>query len=173
MDIGATICTPRNPACALCPVNDFCGARKAGDMEKYPVKAPKKVKPTRRAVVFWLEREDGCVLLRRREEKGLLGGMMEFPSTEWQEDEILIEDAMNRLFPIDFQSETDGIAETAKVRHTFTHFHLELRPVAVSISHGKKVAVPLGQWVRPEEFDRYALPTLMTKVANSVLKGRG
>ena len=142
-------------------------------MENYPIKTPKKVKPTRRAVVFWLEREDGHVLLRRREEKGLLGGMMEFPSTEWREEEIAVEDAMKSYLSAGFQKWIDRIAERAKVRHTFTHFHLELQPVIVSIGRDEQPTLPKGQWVRPEDFDSYALPTLMTKVANAVVKDRG
>lgn len=172
MDIGATICSPRAPTCAICPAADFCKARTAEDMEQYPVKAPKKVKPTRRAVVFWLEREDGFVLLRRREEKGLLGGMMEFPSTEWQEETIPVEKAIENFFSNDFQSRTDGITERSMVRHTFTHFHLELRPVVISVRTPGEQALFCGQWVNPEDFGSYALPTLMMKVARTVIKGR-
>ncbi|MDF2365796.1 A/G-specific adenine glycosylase [Sneathiella sp.] len=173
MDIGATICTPRSPNCGGCPVSDFCAAGTTGDMERFPVKAPKKVKPTRRAVVFWLERLDGFVLLCRREEKGLLGGMMEFPSTEWCEEEIGVEEAMNSLFSNGFQKWTDRPSEKELVRHTFTHFHLELRPVVVLIKGTDTSILPSGQWVRPEDFGSYALPTLMTKVLRAVVKGRG
>jgi A/G-specific adenine glycosylase len=173
MDIGATICTPRRPACAICPVASYCEARKAGDMESFPVKAPRKVKPTRRAIVFWLERNDGFVLLRRREEKGLLGGMMEFPSTEWREEEVEVKNAMIGFFPEKFRNWEDRIAEKMKVRHTFTHFHLELRPVVVAIRPDDQTNLPCGTWVRPEDFSSYALPTLMTKVVRAVVKDRG
>ena len=172
MDIGATICTPRSPSCGGCPVSDFCAARATGDMERFPVKAPKKVKPTRRAVVFWLERPNGFVLLRRREEKGLLGGMMEFPSTEWQEETIPVETAIKNFFSNDFQKRANRITEKAMVRHTFTHFHLELQPVVISIKELDKFVMPRGQWAEPKEFGRYALPTLMTKVARTVIKDR-
>lgn len=173
MDIGATICTPRTPSCAACPVSRFCAARRVGDMERFPVKAPKKVKPTRRAVVFWLERPDGFVLLRRREEKGLLGGMMEFPSTEWREEEIAVEAAMKRFFSDKLQMRADGVTEKSLVRHTFTHFHLELRPVVITIGALDAAVIPRGQWVKPENFSSFALPTLMTKVVRAVVKGQG
>lgn len=173
MDIGATICTPRTPSCTVCPVSEFCAARMAGDMERFPVKAPKKVKPTRRAVVFWLERPDGLVLLRRREEKGLLGGMMEFPSTEWREEEVAVEAAMKSFFSDEFQRGARCITEKSLVRHTFTHFHLELRPVVIPIKALDARAMPRGKWVKPEDFGGYALPTLMTKVVRAVVKGQG
>ena len=167
MDIGATVCTPRNPNCAICPVADFCAAYLSGDMETYPVKAPRKIKPTRRAVVFWLENMNGEVLLRRREEKGLLGGMMEFPSTDWQPEEISAEDAAAGFFA------QSGLAmkcvPKGTVRHTFTHFHLELRPVVSVIAEPEKLSLSEAIWVRPENFDDYALPTLMLKVAKAVM----
>lgn len=84
MDLGAGICTPKTPKCLLCPISAGCKAQKVGDMEKFPAKAPKKAKPTRRAISFWLE-HDGHVLLERRPAKGLLGGMPGFFSTEWIE----------------------------------------------------------------------------------------
>ncbi len=171
MDIGATICTPRTPNCAACPVSRHCAAFAAGDMAQFPVKAPKKVKPTRRAVVFWLERSDGAVLLRRREEKGLLGGMMEFPSTDWGEETLSIEMAIMRLFPAHFQALAGQAAQKTLVRHTFTHFHLELQPVVTSLEAPDETILPGGQWVKPEEFGSYALPTLMNKVARAVAKG--
>ncbi|MBT4888428.1 MAG: A/G-specific adenine glycosylase [Rhodospirillales bacterium] len=92
MDLGAIVCTPRNPKCEICPWEEACKARAGGDAQSYPRKAPKKHKPTRYGVVFWLTDRSGRVMLRRREEKGLLGGMMEFPSTEWLEQAQSSED---------------------------------------------------------------------------------
>ncbi|CAN0572655.1 unnamed protein product, partial [Laminaria digitata] len=86
MDLGATICSPTKPACAICPLTDLCAARRLGIAEDLPKKTPKAERPTRRGVAFWIVAPDGAVLLRRRVESGLLGGMMEVPSTDWVPD---------------------------------------------------------------------------------------
>ena len=82
MDLGATICTPKKPACALCPLNDNCAARARGDQETFPRKAPKKTGTLRRGAGFVVTR-GGELLVRTRAEKGLLGGMTEVPTSEW------------------------------------------------------------------------------------------
>ena len=86
MDLGATVCTPKKPACALCPWIDACAARRRGDPESFPVKAPKREGRLRRGAAFVVARADGCVLVRSRPPKGLLGGMTEVPTTEWTHD---------------------------------------------------------------------------------------
>ncbi|MEM9438038.1 MAG: A/G-specific adenine glycosylase, partial [Pseudomonadota bacterium] len=83
MDLGATICTPRNPVCGICPVRTPCVARREGTALDLPKKEPKKPKPTRRGTAYVAFREDGAILLETRPEKGLLGGMLGFPTTEW------------------------------------------------------------------------------------------
>lgn len=170
MDIGATICTPRNPKCDACPVSGYCAVFGEPDVEKFPVKAPKKIKPTRRAFILWLETEDGYVLLRRRDEKGLLGGMMEFPSSNWQTEEVTTVDALGAFS--EYMSSTMSFVEKGLVRHTFTHFHLYLRPLRLVVSTEMFAKMPAAIWVKPEEFSNYALPTLMTKVAKSVQKNQ-
>ncbi len=173
MDIGATICTPRNPDCNRCPVSRHCAAYDHLDMEAYPVKAPKKKKPTRRAVIFWLQDKEGAVLLRRREEKGLLGGMMEFPSTDWQENPVSPEEAVAGFFSGSDVPHSGNWETWETVRHTFTHFHLELLPVSLTVSDRSDLRIDDTLWVRPEQFDDYALPTLMRKVVKSMLQGQG
>ncbi|WP_373086689.1 A/G-specific adenine glycosylase [Sneathiella sp.] len=168
MDIGASICTPRNPDCQACPVTANCAAYAARDMERYPVKAPKKAKPVRRAVVFWIENDEGLVLLRRWVEKGLLGGMMEFPSTDWQADDVTLDDASVHFLAASGFPAAKALVEKALVRHTFTHFHLELRPVRVVISGAGNPPIANSVWVQPTEFDGYALPTLMRKVVQAI-----
>jgi A/G-specific adenine glycosylase len=86
MDLGATICTPKTPACALCPWMRACAARRRGDPESFPVKAPKKQGRLRRGAAFVLLRSDGFVLLRTRPPTGLLGGMSEVPTSRWAPD---------------------------------------------------------------------------------------
>ena len=86
MDLGATICTPKKPACALCPLSDGCKARRRGDPELFPVRGPKNKGKLRGGAAFFVVRADGKVLVRSRPAKGLLGGMTEFPTTEWTAD---------------------------------------------------------------------------------------
>jgi A/G-specific adenine glycosylase len=157
MDLGATVCTPRSPLCVTCPVSDVCDGYNLNKAEQFPKKAPKKPKPTRRGVVFWAVREDGAVLIRRRPEKGLLGGMMEFPSTDWVEAPWTDEAAL-KYAPIKALSwkQLPGI-----VRHTFTHFHLELVILAGKIDRAGKTS---DIWCPVEGLSDFALPTVMKKV---------
>lgn len=120
MDLGATICTPRSPACGLCPWRDPCEARAAGTQESYPRKAPKKTGMTRYGAAFVLMREDGAVLVRTRPARGLLGGMVEVPTSEWSPG-YKAEDA-----PRDAPVTAQWRRLMVPVRHVFTHFPLEL-----------------------------------------------
>lgn len=159
MDLGAMVCTPRAPKCGLCPWNDVCAARAAGDMAGLPARAPRKVKPTRHGVVFWIEDTKGRVLLRRRPEEGLLGGMMEVPSTDWRDDPWDLGDALSQP-PVPARA-WEAVGE---VRHTFTHFHLRL-----TVARGRTAGrIPNGgTWVSLADFADQALPTLMKKVAKT------
>ncbi|WP_235974978.1 A/G-specific adenine glycosylase [Stappia albiluteola] len=155
MDLGATICTPRKPACALCPWTSHCAGRKQGIAESLPRKAPKAEKPTRKGMAFVAIREDGAVLLRRRPPRGLLGGMSEPPTTPWSE-EAETDNLGHAPLPLEWQR------SAADVRHTFTHFHLEMavwRAKAPS-----DTAAPDGHWWSPPaDLDGEALPTVMRK----------
>ena len=165
MDLGATICTPRKPRCLLCPWRSACTAHAAGDPERLPLKRAKPERPVRRGVGFWLIRPDGSVLLRRREEKGLLGGMMEIPSTPWR-DAPWDEAEAAALAPVKPRS---WRALPGLVEHTFTHFHLEL---AVLVGRVDPVATEtLGLWLKPDRFGEQALPTVMKKLARHALAG--
>lgn len=162
MDLGATICTPRDPNCLICPWAEHCRGRIAGLAPTLPRKAPKKQVPTRRGTAFWIEREDGAVLLRRRPEKGLLGGMMEVPSTDWSEAAVEPESqaplsATWRSLP-------------GKVEHTFTHFHLELDVWrADAVSDGELRDDGDYRWTPRGDLAGEALPTVMRKVVAHVL----
>ncbi|HEY5598755.1 MAG TPA: A/G-specific adenine glycosylase, partial [Kiloniellales bacterium] len=85
MDLGATVCLPRAPRCGSCPLAPDCAGRAAGIAETLPRRAAKVPRPTRRGVAFWIEKSDGLILLRRRPPRGLLGGMLELPTTGWRE----------------------------------------------------------------------------------------
>lgn len=162
MDLGATLCSPRKPACGLCPWMRACLGRRQGIAGELPRKTPKAEKPTRFGVAFWTVRWDGAVLLRKRPPSGLLGGMMEVPSTAWRESPWPLEEAVRQApFRLDWHP-LGGV-----VRHTFTHFHLELT-VAAGVARGG--SLPAGRWVAPEDLGEEALPTVMRKVARHAAK---
>jgi len=160
MDLGSAICRPGKPLCQQCPWQAMCAAFKAGETEQLPVKAARKAKPTRHGVVFWIENSQAHILLRRRAEKGLLGGMMEVPSSGWREEEWGRQEAINEA-PVlaDWQS-IPGC-----VRHTFTHFHLSLTVLHGRANQGK---VNTGVWCAPDQFSNHALPSVMKKVIRHV-----
>jgi A/G-specific adenine glycosylase len=159
MDLGATICTPRAPRCVLCPWRADCAAAALGIAEELPVQAEKPERPTRYGVAFWLTRADGAVLLRRRPEHGLLGGMIELPSTEWRETPWDAAEAITAA-PI----ETDWRALPGTVRHGFTHFRLELGLLA-----GTTTNPVAGIWAKQTEFKDHAFPTLTRKLVRHAL----
>ncbi len=156
MDLGATICTPRQPNCALCPWARDCRGRIAGIAASLPRKAEKKAIPLRKGVCFWIERADGAVLLRRRPEKGLLGGMMEVPSTAW--GQAPPEPA--REAPVTAQWQR----LPGKVEHTFTHFHLELEVWRATDGGVETPRDEAYRWTPRRELAGEALPSVMRKV---------
>ena len=118
MDLGATICTPKSPACGICPIMSRCAAKAQGIAAELPRKTPKAEKPTRTGQVWIIQRpSDGAFLLERRADRGLLGGMLAFPSSGW--------DGCEAAPPADLAFDSIGTA-----RHTFTHFHLNLKVLA-------------------------------------------
>ena len=159
MDLGATVCTPKNPACEVCPWQKQCAAYKAGTAEVLPRRAPKRKKPSRVGTVYWLENARGCVLMHRRPDKGLLGGMLAFPSTGWDE---LNDSPLPDLVP---QGWTRCAGE---VRHIFTHFHLTLKVQRRAAPKGFRKPAS-HEWIAPKNFSDEALPSVMQKVAKLVM----
>jgi A/G-specific adenine glycosylase len=159
MDLGATICTPKKPACVLCPLNDDCAARLRGDQETFPRKAAKKTGALRRGAAFVVTRGDE-LLVRTRPDKGLLGGMTEVPTSEWtaaQDDK----DALKQ------SPKVAGVSrwhrKVGVVTHVFTHFPLEL--VVYTASVPARTQSPEGmRWVKIETLADEALPNVMRKV---------
>ncbi len=156
MDLGATICTPKTLKCDLCPWQSDCISHEMGTATKLPARTSKKARPTRRGYAFWAE-YDGQVWLRRRPEKGLLGGMMEVPSDEWVPSNSW-DNFPNPRIPIIANWEI----LPGMVRHTFTHFHLELKIVRLDLE--EMINLQEGQWCPVDESDKYALPTVMKKI---------
>jgi len=154
MDLGATICTPRSPKCTQCPLNKICVAYAKGTPEAYPVKAAKKAVPQRYATAYVLTSKDGYVLLRRREEKGLLGGMAEVPSSAWHDAaEVLDKPALPRA----------TWRDKGGIQHVFTHFRFD-----VTVRHAElaaRAALPAPYfWVKVKDIGKQALPTVMKKI---------
>lgn len=159
MDLGATICTPRAPACALCPWIEPCGARAAGDAESFPRKTPKAARPVRHGLAFVAE--DGQrLLLARRPPTGLLGGMPEVPGTPWRtEGPWTLEEALPHA-PV----EGAGWRVRGTVHHVFTHFELQL-----VVAHAR-VRLPPGALTCPvDRLDTGGLPSVMLKAARAGL----
>lgn len=159
MDLGATICTPRAPACALCPWIEPCGARAAGDAETFPRKTPKAARPVRHGLAFVAE--DGQrLLLGRRPPKGLLGGMPEVPGTPWRtEGPWSLDEALPHA-PV----EGAGWRVRGTVQHVFTHFELVL-----VVAH-TRVRLPRGSFSCPvDDLDAGGLPSVMLKAARAGL----
>lgn len=159
MDLGATICTPRSPACGICPWRDPCKARRAGTAAQLPKKSPKKKTPIRQGFVYVVRREDGAWLLETRPETGLLGGMLGFPTSDWS-------DAPDPAPPFD----TDWTDTGLEARHTFTHFHLRM---AILTATAPIDAVPQrGNFILHAHFAPASLPTAMRKVYDLVATQR-
>jgi len=155
MDLGATICTPRSPNCGICPWADQCAAHAGGVETDYPRKTARKARPTRQGVAFVVTRGD-AIWLRKRAEKGLLGGMMEVPSTDWHEslpDDIVPPFASNWR-------------EAGSIRHVFTHFALEMQVWQADAPENWAPAT--GVWAARTDLDQYAMPSLMKKVIAAI-----
>ncbi|MDA9769842.1 A/G-specific adenine glycosylase [Emcibacteraceae bacterium] len=156
MDLGATVCTPKSAKCGNCPWQEDCLAHELGTEADLPVRKNKKAKPTRRGYAFWAE-YDGKVWLRKRPEKGLLGGMMEVPSNEWAPSNSWDNIPTPRIPIIANWDLLPGV-----VRHTFTHFHLELKVVRLNLE--EMINLQEGEWCEIEKSNEYALPTVMKKI---------
>ena len=159
MDLGATICTPKNPACGICPWRDDCAGRLAGTAADLPAKTPKKPKPVRHGIAYLARRVDGAWLLERRPDSGLLGGMLGWPGSEWTEGDPA------PAPPIRAEWRDVG----AEARHTFTHFHLRLalRTALVPMERTPE----RGAFLPLEEFRPSDLPTVMRKAFDLAAKG--
>ncbi len=160
MDLGATICTPRTPDCARCPVTRFCAAHAAGNPALYPVKGPKKNRPQRYGTAWWVEAQ-GHVWLVRRPDKGLLGGMMALPTGAWTEGAA----------PAERPSLTgESATMLGTVAHIFTHFVLSLEVGKIALARrpddgAMTAAFSAGRWWPVTQIADAGLPTIFAKAA--------
>jgi A/G-specific adenine glycosylase len=161
MDLGASLCSVRNPQCLICPLQMHCTAQTAGLTETLPRKAAKKAKPDRTGTAFWIERE-GHVWLIRRSDRGMLGGMRSLPDDGWN-------------------ARTDGDSQPpfaanwnavpGEVAHVFTHFRLTLR-LAATAAPIDESSLPPGEWWPLKSLDSAGLPTLFSKAAKLAIRAR-
>ena len=163
MDLGAMICTPKQPLCLDCPLSQVCQARHHDMVEAYPVKIAKSAIPKKYGVVFWLQQQKSkAVLLRRRPLKGLLAGMIEIPSTPWRTEAWVQHHEIFEHAPV----KLNWHHIPGSVRHRFTHFDLELQVVSANIKDHHITSLDQDFWCLPQHFNQQAFPTLMKKVIN-------
>jgi A/G-specific adenine glycosylase len=157
MDLGSAVCTPRKPRCLLCPLRDECAAFAGGTPEAFPVKPAKKARRQLYGTVFWLER-GGEVLLVRRPDTGLLGGMRALPTGPWIEAPSGLEGA-----PV----AADWRVLDASVDHAFTHRDLRL---ALAVADTEEHGAPMGEWWPIADLGRAGLPTVFARAAEAMVR---
>lgn len=159
MDLGATICTPKRPACSLCPINQDCLGYKHGDADLFPYKKPKAEKPTRKGAAFVIQSKNDEIFLCKRPDNGLLAGMTQVPTNAWNSRQDASIDTSEA--PINADWKKAGIA-----KHTFTHFHLEL-----TVWQTSDITEPPenGWFCKISQLSEEALPTIMRKVIEKAL----
>ncbi len=161
MDLGASLCSVRNPQCLLCPLQSRCVAHKAGFAETLPRKGPKKAKPERAGTAWWIERNDH-VWLVRRPDRGMLGGMRSLPDDGWNS-------RANGDSQPPFAANWNAVP--GEVAHVFTHFRLTLR-LAATAAPVEESSLPPGEWWPLKSLDSAGLPTLFSKAAKLAIRAR-
>ncbi len=159
MDLGATICTPKRPACGICPLNAECKSAFQVDVETFPRKKPKTEKPERKGAAYVIENQAGEIFLCKRGGTGLLAGMTQVPTTDWNARSDGKTDSLAAPVSAKWRRMLD-------IRHTFTHFHLDL-----VVWHARSEQAPAmdGWWCPIDRLSDEALPTVMRKVLASAL----
>jgi A/G-specific adenine glycosylase len=167
MDLGATVCTPRQPKCLMCPWQDSCVAQHAGNAADLPRRAPRPERPQRYGVAYWATRPDGAILLQQRPDKGLLGGMIGVPTSAW------LDTAPDATVQAPFAAGWRLLPGV--VQHGFTHFRLDLTVAVAQVADAPLTDPSLVDplWVLPDALGGHALPTLMRKVVRHAFANTG
>jgi A/G-specific adenine glycosylase len=152
MDLGATVCTRGNPACANCPVHNSCAALSTATVDSYPAPRPRRTMPVRRVRMLLVTNPDGRCLLERRPPNGVWGGLWSPP--EWPND-CEVHTAL-RSFGIAPEQVTASVPLPG-FRHTFTHFHMDIEPVRVELSSAPYSVADSDRWLWYREADGRAL----------------
>jgi len=170
MDLGALVCTVKRPACMRCPLAEGCEARRLQIQESLPLKAPKPVRPLRRGAAFVARDGEGAVLLVKRPEKGLLGGMLQPPLGEWGGKFPSHEEARTQ---VPFRAEWKKLSGI--VRHGFTHFELEIEVWVAEVKRRPRTLPGMTSvvWVGTDDLHAVALPTVMRKIIAHALPEEG
>jgi A/G-specific adenine glycosylase len=158
MDLGASLCSARNPICLPCPLRLNCRASAEGDPARYPVKAPKAAKPLRQGSAWWIEK-DGHIWLVRRPDKGMLGGMRALPGSEWRA-------GAEPTLPF----AGDWLWAAAPVRHVFSHFALDMSVARTMVAGDPEGE---GQWWPIDRLGEAGLPTLFARAAEAASQIKG
>lgn len=163
MDIGAGVCIPKSPRCGICPVSEYCKGRKQRIAAELPYKIKKAPKPTRHGYIYLARNSKGDILLERRPETGLLGGMLAFPTSEWVDDTLAIS------HPQHFDNAV-SMGKNMAVNHVFTHFTLNLKGFSVDLHEKITNSSDHYVWVSSGDILDAGLPTLFKKFAKLVIK---
>ena len=177
MELGATVCTPRSPACAVCPLATVCAARAGGDPEAFPVVSKRKPVPHQTVAVALITDGDGRLLIQRRPEDAMLGGLWEFPGGKVEPSETAPE-ACAREVAEELSLSVDVGPEVARVDHAYSHFTVTLHAFRCTLSPEAPPAGTSGepvsasgepvQWVRPDQLDDFAFPRANRKILDAI-----
>jgi len=159
MDLGSAICTPKRPACGNCPWTEECRGRRAGIAETLPRKGALRERPLKRGAAFVVRDAEGAVLVVKRPEKGLLGGMLEPPLGPWAEN---FPSRREALLQAPFHA--SWTKRAGIVRHGFTHFELEIEVYVAGVSKRMRGLPSPAQWIPVDTLKDSALPTVMRKI---------
>lgn len=169
MDLGATICKPQKADCHDCPLQIHCKGYEMGTADNLPIPAQKTPKITRKAIILWIINNSGEVLIRKRTAKGLLHGLMEFPSTPWQTKQGQTKEDCDEQYMIPDEILNKSVPTGKTIKHVFTHFTLllELRIYQPDSADDSNQWFDNGMWVNVNDLNLHAFPNLMKKVIAS------
>jgi len=167
MDLGAMVCTPRNPKCPLCPLADWCRGYRSGLQDAIPRKAAKKPLPHHDVVIAVIENREGKILIDRRPEEGLLGGLWEFPGGKRKPGESLSK-ALEREIREELRIGFRNLGKIGTVDHAYSHFRITLHAYRLRKTGGRVRSDRIWRWVRPGELDNYAFPGANRKLLDKI-----